>query len=126
MVSPSNAVVMPWSWALLYLPTIMQTPFADRTLSEREKLGHASCITTIVPIFCKILDNLESAVNSYAVNFNSIGRRNMPAYFVKRRNADLLTTLVLNLSHWPNAPKGFSETWTQMRKVFDMSLFCEH
>jgi hypothetical protein len=74
-----------------------------------------SCLTIMVSSFCRLLDKMEFAINNHELGF--MGRRRVPAGIIKRRNTDYLTTVALNLSHWPVISKGFMDIWGQIQKV---------
>ncbi|KAJ5825808.1 hypothetical protein N7474_002946 [Penicillium riverlandense] len=116
LINPGNAVVIPWSWALFHLPIAMQSSSASSVaLTDSVKMSHLSFLTIMVSSFCRLLDKMEFAINTHELGF--MGRRRVPAGMIKRRNTDYLTTVALNLSHWPIIPKGFVDVWSQIQKT---------
>ncbi|KAJ5612695.1 Tetratricopeptide-like helical [Penicillium lagena] len=121
LINPGNAVVIPWSWVLFHLPIAMQSSSASSVaLTNSVKMSHLSCLTILVSSFCRLLDKMEFAIHTHQLGF--MGRRRVPAAMIKRRNTDYLTTVALNLSHWPVIPKGFMDIWGQIQKVLHVLL----
>lgn len=117
MVSPGSAVAIPWSWAVFHLPGILQAQQAKVNVAEQEKLVYMSCLIHLTSGFCKVVDRLEWEVRFRGMGLDCAGRRNLPPVIIRRRNADVLAAIALNMAHWPIAPRGFSELWTQIQKV---------
>lgn len=123
IINPSKAVALPWSWDINRLSAILQSWDAiAEGVTEQEKLMYASCILHLTSVFAKIVDKLEWEVRYRDMRLDCAGRHGIPVAIIRRRNADLLTTVIVNLMHWPNKLRGLSELWDKIHKV---SSFCE-
>lgn len=67
--------------------------------------------------FCKIVNTLEWAISNYQITFNCGERNRIPAMILKKRNFEFLATISLNLGSWPNAMRGMTDLWSQIRQV---------
>ncbi|KAJ5437376.1 Tetratricopeptide-like helical [Penicillium cf. griseofulvum] len=120
IANPGRGIVIPWSWALQHLSTIMQSPAKDRTFKDREIRVHTTDLMNIVVSFCALMGHVENALVNGILRFQGMGRSGLPIPIVKRRCTELLTTVNLNLNHWPKQPIGFRE----MEKVVSKTLRC--
>ncbi|CAP86579.1 Pc20g12500 [Penicillium rubens Wisconsin 54-1255] len=118
IANPGRGIVVPWSWALQHLSTIMQSPAKDYGFKDREIRVHTTDLMNVVISFCNLMEQVESALTSGILRFQGLGRNSLPIPIVKRRCTELLTTVMLNLNHWPKQPVGFKE----MEKVVNKAL----
>ncbi|EKV12225.1 TPR and ankyrin repeat-containing protein 1 [Penicillium digitatum PHI26] len=118
IANPGRGIVIPWSWALQHLSTIMQSPAKDYGFKDREIRVQTTDLMKIVTSFCSLMEQVESALTNGILRFQGLGRSNLPIPIVKRRCTELLTTVNLNLNHWPKQPIGFKE----MEKVVNKTL----
>ncbi|KGO54138.1 DNA helicase, UvrD-like, C-terminal [Penicillium expansum] len=118
IANPGRGIVIPWSWALQHLSTIMQSPAKDYGFKDREIRVQTTDLMSIVISFCNLMEQVESALTNGVLRFQGLGRSNLPIPIVKRRCTELLTTVNLNLNHWPKQPIGFKE----MEKVVNKTL----
>ncbi|OGE51205.1 hypothetical protein PENARI_c014G04055 [Penicillium arizonense] len=116
MSSPDNAIVVPWSWALLHLPTIMLSSGKSH-FKERGKRNCTQLLICMVYTLCRVIDTIETATNSPEFSFQGKGPFNTPPVAMRRRYIDFLTTVLLNLQNWPNPPKGLKEMTTLVHKT---------
>jgi hypothetical protein len=116
MSSPDNAIVVPWSWALLHLPTIMLSSGKSH-FKERGKRNCTQLLICMVYTLCRVIDTIETATNSPEFSFQGKGPFNTPPVAMRRRYIDFLTTVLLNLQNWLNPPKGLKEMTTLVHKV---------
>ncbi|KAJ5545485.1 hypothetical protein N7535_006129 [Penicillium sp. DV-2018c] len=115
VTNPGKGIVIPWSWALTHLPTIMQSPEKDHIFKDRELRIHLDLLLAIVNDFCEVLNLVDDAISESRLR--GIGRPGMPPFMVKHRCVDLLTTVVLNLNYWPKQPVGYGEVATMILKT---------
>ncbi|KAL1886900.1 hypothetical protein Plec18167_000835 [Paecilomyces lecythidis] len=122
MVNSSRAVAIPWSWAMLHLPQVIQ--HADQTIcpeSEQQHFGYGNSLLSLVRCFCMLMDQLEWAIQTQTMTFNCAGRRTALVPAIKRRNTDFLSVVALNLGS-ANVPiRGFTESWREIQKVLTFS-----
>ncbi|KAI3103031.1 hypothetical protein CBS147333_7635 [Penicillium roqueforti] len=118
IANPGKGIVIPWSWALQHLSTIMQSPVKDYLFKDREIRVHITDLMHLVISFCNLMEQVENAFTSGALKFQGLGRTSLPIPIVKRRCTELLTTVNLNLNHWPKQPIGFKD----MEKVVNKTL----
>ncbi|CAG8896595.1 unnamed protein product [Penicillium egyptiacum] len=118
IANPGRGIVIPWSWALQHLSTIMQSPAKDYGFKDREIRVHTTDLMNIIISFCNLMEQVENALTNGILRFQGLGRSNLPIPIVKRRCTELLTTVSLNLNHWPKQPIGFKE----MEKVVNKTL----
>ncbi|KAJ5375537.1 DNA helicase UvrD-like C-terminal, partial [Penicillium concentricum] len=118
IANPGRGIVVPWSWALQHLSTIMQSPAKDYTFKDREIRVHTTDLMNIVVSFCNLMEQVEHALTNGTLRFQGMGRSGFPIPIIKRRCTELLTTVNLNLNHWPKQPIGFKE----MEKVVNRTL----
>ncbi|KAJ6177949.1 hypothetical protein N7519_008410 [Penicillium mononematosum] len=118
IANPGRGIVIPWSWALQHLSTIMQSPAKDYRFKDREIRVHTTDLTNVVISFCNLMEQVENALTNGILRFQGLGRSNLPVPIVKRRCTELLTTVNLNLNYWPRQPVGFKE----MEKVVNKAL----
>ncbi|KAJ5783861.1 uncharacterized protein N7518_009538 [Penicillium psychrosexuale] len=118
IANPGKGIVIPWSWALQHLSTIMQSPAKDYLFKDREIRVHITDLMNIVISFCNLMEQVENAFTSGALKFQGLGRTSLPIPIVKRRCTELLTTVNLNINHWPKQPIGFKD----MEKVVNKTL----
>lgn len=109
--------MIPWSWALQHLSTIMQSPVKDYLFKDREIRVHITDLMHLVISFCNLMEQVENAFTSGALKFQGLGRTSLPIPIVKRRCTELLTTVNLNLNHWPKQPIGFKDMEKVVNKV---------
>ncbi|KAJ5778909.1 hypothetical protein N7457_006629 [Penicillium paradoxum] len=109
VANPGKGIVVPWSWAVQHLSTIMQSPEREHVFKDREIRIHTTILMNVVKDFCVLLDDLEDAIGRGQVRFQGIGRSNWLVPIVKRRCIELLTTVNLNLNYWPKQPIGFKD-----------------
>ena len=117
IASPGRGIVIPWSWALQHLSTIMQSPAKDYVFKDREIRVHTTDLMNIILSFCNLMEQVENALTNGILRFQGLGRSNLPIPIVKRRCTELLATVNLNLNHWPKQPIGFKETEKLVNKV---------
>lgn len=113
--------MVPWSWALQHLSTIMQSPAKDYGFKDREIRVHTTDLMNVVISFCNLMEQVESALTSGILRFQGLGRNSLPIPIVKRRCTELLTTVMLNLNHWPKQPVGFKEMEKVVNKVCEFA-----
>ncbi|KAJ5504872.1 hypothetical protein N7463_007746 [Penicillium fimorum] len=118
ITNPGRGIVVPWSWALQHLSTIMQSPAKDYKFKDREMRVHTTDLMNIVVSFCNLMEQVENALSNGSLKFQGMGRNSLPIPIIKRRCTELLTTVNLNLNHWPKQPIGFKE----MEKVVNKTL----
>ncbi|KAJ5822742.1 Tetratricopeptide-like helical [Penicillium robsamsonii] len=118
IANPGRGIVVPWSWALQHLSTIMQSPAKDYTFKDREIRVHTTDLMNIVVNFCNLMEQVENALSNGTLRFEGMGRNSFPISIIKRRCTELLTTVNLNLNYWPKQPIGFKE----MEKVANKTL----
>ncbi|OQE34898.1 hypothetical protein PENCOP_c015G08976 [Penicillium coprophilum] len=118
IASPGKGIVIPWSWALQHLSTIMQSPAKDHTFKDREIRVHATDLMNIVVSFCTLMEQVENAISNGILKFQGMGGNGLPIPIIKRRCTELLTTVILNLNHWPKQPLGFKD----MEKMINKAL----
>ncbi|KXG50377.1 Tetratricopeptide-like helical [Penicillium griseofulvum] len=118
IANPGKGIVIPWSWALQHLSTIMQSPAKDHTFKDRDIRVHTTDLINMITSFCTLMENVENALTSGVLRFQGMGRSGLPIPIIKRRCTELLTTVNLNLNHWPKQPIGFKE----MEKVVNKTL----
>ena len=128
MISPDDAVVLPWSWAVFHLSGIILARDAKthgNGVSEQEKMIYGSCLLYAVSGFCKVVDRLEREVRgARGMVFRCAGRYNVPPAIFRRRNADFLATVCLNLIHWPNMGlRGFQDVWMRVQTVSSLRFY---
>ncbi|GAD91519.1 hypothetical protein PVAR5_0091 [Paecilomyces variotii No. 5] len=100
MVNSSRAVAIPWSWAVLHLPQLIQC--SDQTIfpeSDQQHFGYGNCLLGLARCFWR--RNVVSAI--------------------KRRNTDLLSVIALNLGSANVPVRGFTESWREIQKVLTYS-----
>ncbi|KAJ5669323.1 hypothetical protein N7462_010393 [Penicillium macrosclerotiorum] len=95
VVNPANAIAIPMSWALQYLPNLFYGPIPRDS-------------TTAV---YSLAQTLETANRGNEFILQGLGRKKMSATVPKRRVFDMLTTIILNLSHHPVQPRGLTDMW---------------
>ncbi|OQE05043.1 hypothetical protein PENVUL_c027G05971 [Penicillium vulpinum] len=118
IANPGKGIVVPWSWALQHLSTIMQSPAKDHMFKDREIRVHTTDLMHIVTSFCNLMEQVENALSNGILRFQGMGRNSLPIPIIKRRCTELLTTVNLNLNHWPRQPVGFRE----MEKIVNKTL----
>ncbi|KAJ5519217.1 DNA helicase UvrD-like C-terminal [Penicillium expansum] len=123
IANPGRGIVIPWSWALQHLSTIMQSPAKDYGFKDREIRVQTTDLMSIVISFCNLMEQVESALTNGVLRFQGLGRSNLPIPIVKRRCTELLTTVNLNLNHWPKQPIGFKEMEKVVNKTLRSTLF---
>ena len=95
----------------------MQSPAKDYLFKDRELRVHITDLMNIVISFCNLMEQVENAFTDGALKFQGLGRTNLPIPIVKRRCTELLTTVNLNLNHWPKQPIGFKDMEKVVNKV---------
>jgi hypothetical protein len=61
MSSPDSAIVVPWSWALLHLPTVTLSS-GQNGLKERGKRNSTQILICTVYTLCRVIETVETAV----------------------------------------------------------------
>jgi hypothetical protein len=95
----------------------MQSPAKDHTFKDRDIRVHTTDLINIGVSFCTLMEHVESALTSGILRFQGMGRSGLPIPIIKRRCTELLTTVNLNLNHWPKQPIGFREMEKVVNKV---------
>lgn len=86
-------------------------------VTEPEKLNYGNFLKHFVDRFCKFVNRLEWEMRYRDLILTCAGRKSVPHPVVRRRNSDLLVTIALNLGHWPNTLRGFSDSLAQIHEV---------
>ncbi|KUM63621.1 hypothetical protein ACN42_g3458 [Penicillium freii] len=122
IANPGRGIVIPWSWALQHLSTIMQSPAKDYGFKDREIRVQTTDLMNMVTSFCGLMEQVESGLTNGILKFQGLGRINLPIPIIKRRCTELLTTVNLNLNHWPKQPIGYKEMEKTVNKTLRSSL----
>ena len=92
-----------------------------RTMAERiteeEKLRHGHFLQFLAVRFSKLLERLENETRYRGMKLTCAGKRNLPPVIIKRRNAEFLAIVALNLGHWPIPLRGLSDVLGQIHEV---------
>lgn len=91
-------------------------------MPDQERLRHGHCLQLLSIGFSKLVNRLEKEIRYRGMKLTCAGRNNIPPTIIKRRNADLLATVALNLGHWPNILRGFSDVLLQTHEVDLLTL----
>jgi hypothetical protein len=115
VASPHKAIVLPWSWAMLHLPRIMQS-HAKSQLTSKEIRTHMSALNIINATFSTLHQQINVYLDNGILRFQGFGRayRSAGAMIVinKRRSTELLSTIILNTDTWPNQASEYRDMRT--------------
>ncbi|KAJ5757424.1 uncharacterized protein N7511_006118 [Penicillium nucicola] len=122
MSSPDSAIAVPWSWALLHLPTVMLSS-SKSEIKERSKRVYSQLLILIVFTLCKTVSRLEATIKENPLHFlQGKGSCDITPVVMRRRYIDFLTTILLNFQNWPSPPKGLKEMSTLIHKTVKANL----
>jgi hypothetical protein len=116
-VNPNNAIVVPSSWAVQYLPLIFRAPLEwNHFVQDSDRNMQLGLLKALIESFCKIYDGLEHSIYQHNFVFYALGHRVSPVVH-RKRVFDYLTTIILNLQAYTPLPRGFTESWEKARQV---------
>jgi hypothetical protein len=116
IANPHKGIVLPWSWAMLHLPRIMQSQVLF-SFTSKEIRTHLSALTIINAAFAALLEQTNGCLEKGILRFHAVGRvvhdPTPMNIIVKRRCTELLTTIIVNMDTWPNQSLDYRD----MKKV---------
>ncbi|KAJ5674702.1 uncharacterized protein N7477_004636 [Penicillium maclennaniae] len=117
IVNYNNAIMVPSSWAIQYLPVIFKAPLAwNHFYQDSDRNMQLGLLKALIGSFCKITESLEHAISRHNFTIEALSHRSSPVVH-RKRIFDYLTTIILNLHAYTPLPRGFADMWEKAQQV---------
>lgn len=116
-INPANAIVIPSSWAFLYLPDLFKAPLPMGAPEPREqdRKDRIPCLKDALISFCGAFDDWSYGMN-HSLQLRGFHGR-VYTGILRKRVFDLLATVILNLNHYPSRLRDMDNFWRRITKV---------
>ncbi|KAH8693394.1 hypothetical protein GQ44DRAFT_832739 [Phaeosphaeriaceae sp. PMI808] len=119
-VGSSGPMLMPQSWATFHLPLVADG--GQEVLTESENYTYRCSLQLLLHGLCGIFSNLQTLQNFDTRPTFTIGSRTYPMLLLRRRMADFMATILLNLGCAKPMIRDFKNTWIRVREIFELPV----